>query len=223
MASWVTGLLASTGYVGLVFLMFLENVFPPIPSELIVPLAGYMTRTGQLSMAGVVLAGTLGSVLGAVALYYFGRKLGYRRTLEFAKHHGRWITLCEPDIQRAKGWFDRHGAAAVLLCRVVPGVRSLISIPAGIACMPMWKFVAFTTLGSAAWTAVLTGLRVRAGAEFRAGRGVPGPGELGATRRGPRDLRCSGDTPALAGAAAREQGREVLLRQQPRRRQRSAP
>ncbi len=116
-----------------------------------------MTRAGQLSVPGVILAGTLGSVLGALALYYFGRKLGYRRTLEFARHHGRWITLCEPDIERAKGWFDRHGAAAVFLCRVVPGIRSLISIPAGIACMPMWKFLAFTTLGSAAWTAALTG------------------------------------------------------------------
>jgi membrane protein DedA with SNARE-associated domain len=157
-ASWITGVLSSTGYVGLVFLMFLENVFPPIPSELIVPLAGYMTRAGQLSLAGVILAGTLGSVLGAMALYYFGRRLGYRRTLEFTKRHGRWLTLGERDIQRAKGWFDRHGAMSVLLCRLVPGIRSLISIPAGIACMPMWKFLVFTTAGSAAWTAVLAGL-----------------------------------------------------------------
>jgi len=158
MASWVTGLLASTGYAGLVFLMFLENVFPPIPSELIVPLAGYMTRKGELVFVGIVIAGTLGSVLGALMLYYAGNKLGMKRTCELARRRGRWLTITEKDVQRAKHWFDRHGATAVFLCRLVPGIRSLISIPAGIASMRMSTFLLFTTAGSAIWTAVLAGV-----------------------------------------------------------------
>jgi membrane protein DedA with SNARE-associated domain len=158
MASWVTSLLASTGYAGLVFLMFLENVFPPIPSELIVPLAGYMTRKGELTFIGIVLAGTLGSVLGALMLYYLGRKLGMERTCELARRRGRWLTISERDVERAKHWFDRHGAAAVFLCRLVPGIRSLISVPAGIGSMRMSTFVMLTTAGSAIWTAVLAGV-----------------------------------------------------------------
>jgi membrane protein DedA with SNARE-associated domain len=158
MASWVTGLLASTGYVGLVFLMFLENVFPPIPSELIVPLAGYMTRQGELTFVGIILAGTLGSVLGALMLYYLGHKLGLDRTRELARRRGRWLTISERDVERAKHWFDRHGASAVFLCRLVPGIRSLISIPAGIGSMRMSTFVMLTTAGSAIWTTVLAGV-----------------------------------------------------------------
>jgi membrane protein DedA with SNARE-associated domain len=155
MASWVTALLTSTGYVGLVFLMFLENVFPPIPSELIVPLAGYMTRKGELAFAGIVAAATLGSLLGALPLYYLGRKLGFDRTCELARRRGRWLTISERDVGRAKRWFDRHGAMAVFLCRLVPGVRSLISIPAGIGSMRMSTFALLTTAGSAIWAAVL--------------------------------------------------------------------
>jgi membrane protein DedA with SNARE-associated domain len=158
MANWVTGVLSSTGYFGLVFLMFTENVFPPIPSELIVPLAGYLTRMGKLTLAGVIVAGTLGSLLGAIFLYYFGRKLGYRRTCEFAQRRGRWLTVSEKDVARAKKWFDRHGGMAVFICRLVPGIRSLISIPAGISRMPLPAFIAYTTAGSALWTAILTAL-----------------------------------------------------------------
>jgi membrane protein DedA with SNARE-associated domain len=138
--------------------MFLENVFPPIPSELIVPLAGYMTRQEKLTLWGIILAGTLGSLLGALLLYYVGRKLGYERTRELARRRGRWLTISECDVERAKQWFDRHGASAVFLCRLVPGIRSLISVPAGIGSMPMHTFVVFTTAGSAVWTAVLAGL-----------------------------------------------------------------
>jgi membrane protein DedA with SNARE-associated domain len=167
MASWVMGLLSATGYVGLVFLMFLENVFPPIPSEIIVPLSGYMARAGELTIIGVIAAGTLGSVLGAAALYYVGRRLGYERTLEFARRWGRWLTLCEPDVERAKKWFDRHGASAVFFCRLLPGIRSVISIPAGIAAMPIWKFVVFSTAGSAVWTALLTAAGFVLASNFR--------------------------------------------------------
>jgi membrane protein DedA with SNARE-associated domain len=138
--------------------MFLENVFPPIPSELIVPLAGYMTRQGELAFAGIVLAATLGSLLGAMPLYYLGRKLGFERTCELARRRGRWLTISERDVERAKRWFDRHGATAVFVCRLVPGIRSLISIPAGIGSMRMSTFVLLTTAGSAIWSAVLAGV-----------------------------------------------------------------
>jgi membrane protein DedA with SNARE-associated domain len=159
--------LSTTGYAGLAFLVLVENVFPPIPSELIVPLAGYMARAGKLSIVGAIAAGTAGSVVGAMVLYYFGRKLGYERTLEFARRRGRWLTVCEPDVKRAKEWFDRHGAAAVFLCRLLPGIRSVISVPAGIANMPVWKFIAFTTAGSAVWISLLAALGFILSANFR--------------------------------------------------------
>jgi membrane protein DedA with SNARE-associated domain len=166
MASWVMSVLAWTGYSGLVFLMFAENVFPPIPSELIVPFAGYMASAGKFSLVGVIAAGTIGSVLGALPLYYSGRKLGYDRTRELARHHGRWLTLSERDIERAKQWFDRHGGVAVFICRMIPGIRSLISIPAGIGSMHVGRFIAFTTAGAAIWTALLATLGFELGKRF---------------------------------------------------------
>jgi membrane protein DedA with SNARE-associated domain len=160
-------MIAAAGYPALLFLMFLENVFPPIPSELIMPLAGYMVTRGQLSFLGVLLAGTAGSVLGALPLYYAGRKLGEERLKKLADRHGRWVTVSRDEIEKAKGWFDRHGGAAVLLCRLVPGVRSLISIPAGIARMNLAAFLAYTTAGSAVWTALLAYLGYFLGGRFK--------------------------------------------------------
>ena len=136
MATWVMKLMYGAGYPALIFLMFAENVFPPIPSELIMPLAGYMVTRRQLSFLGIVLAGTLGSVLGALPLYYAGRGLGEERVMAWADRHGRWLTVSRKDLERAKRWFARHGGMAVLVCRLIPGVRSLISIPAGIERMP---------------------------------------------------------------------------------------
>jgi membrane protein DedA with SNARE-associated domain len=155
MLAWVSQLMSSLGYAALVFLMFVENVFPPIPSELIMPLAGFISRQGELSLAGVIAAGTLGSVLGALPLYYLGRKLGAERLKTLADRHGRWLTVCGGDIDRAIGWFDRHGRAAVFIGRLVPGVRSLISLPAGIDRMPLVSFLLFTALGSGIWSALL--------------------------------------------------------------------
>jgi membrane protein DedA with SNARE-associated domain len=145
----------STGYFGIVLLMFVENVFPPIPSEVIMPLAGYMAAQGTLSLFGIIVAGMTGSVLGALPLYYMGRKLGEDRLKQFADNHGRWLTLSRKDIERAKGWFDRHGGAAIFFCRLIPGVRSLISIPAGIARMKILPFLAYTATGTAMWAALL--------------------------------------------------------------------
>jgi membrane protein DedA with SNARE-associated domain len=158
MASWVMQMISATGYVGLVLLMVLENVFPPIPSEVIVPLAGFMATQDRLSLLGVILAGTLGSVLGALPLYYLGRKIGDERLKSFADRHGRWLTLSRQDLDSAQQWFDRRGGLAVFLCRLVPGVRSLISIPAGIEGMPLAIFLLYTTLANldkGSWTPVV--------------------------------------------------------------------
>lgn len=148
-------LISSTGYFGIVFLMFMENVFPPIPSEFIMPLAGFMAGEDKFSLIGVMIAGTLGTVLGALPLYYLGAKLGEDKLKKFAGRHGRWLTLTPEDIDRADDWFDRHGAGAVLFCRLVPGIRSFISIPAGFNRMNIVSFLFFTFLGSAIWTSLL--------------------------------------------------------------------
>ena len=148
-------LIGSTGYIGIVALMFVENVFPPIPSEYIMPLAGFLVAEGRLSLVGIILAGTLGSTLGALPLYYLGWKLGEERLKRFAGRYGRWLALSPEDVERANQWFDRHGATAVFFCRLVPGVRSIISIPAGVNRMNMPSFLLFTTLGAAVWTSVL--------------------------------------------------------------------
>ncbi|HYP17897.1 MAG TPA: DedA family protein [Opitutus sp.] len=155
MSDWIKSIIEQFSYPGIVFLLFLENVFPPIPSELIIPLAGFVSTQGQISLAGVIVAGTAGSVAGAIVLYGVGRRLGAERLRRWCDKHGRWVGLTRKDLERSDRWFRRHGAKTVLLGRVVPGVRSLISIPAGVAGMDMRVFLLYTTLGSAAWTAAL--------------------------------------------------------------------
>ncbi len=160
-------LIGSLGYFGIVLLMFVENVFPPIPSEFIMPLAGFMVTKNQFTMIGIIAAGTIGSVLGALPLYYLGAKLGEKRLKTFAERHGKWLTLSCDDIDRANRWFDRHGAKAVLFCRLVPGIRSFISIPAGINRMNLVSFLFFTLLGSAIWTSILAYTGYVLGSNFR--------------------------------------------------------
>jgi membrane protein DedA with SNARE-associated domain len=167
MARWVMDVVLSTGYAGIVFLMCLENVVPPIPSELIMPLAGYLAGSGKLSGIGVVIAGTAGSMLGALPLYYMGRKLGEERLKHLADRYGRWLTVSRKDIERSKGWFDRHGGATVLFCRLIPGIRSLISIPAGISGMNFALFMLYTAIGTAVWTALLVYLGYVLGRNFK--------------------------------------------------------
>ena len=167
MAGWVMRMIQAGGPFGIAFLMFLENVFPPIPSELIMPLAGFMASQKKLSFLGVVIAGTIGSVLGALPLYGLGRKVGEERLKELTERHGRWLTISCRDVDRAKRWFDRHGGAAVFFCRLIPGIRSLISIPAGIARMNLAAFLAWTVAGSAIWTALLAWLGYYLGGHFK--------------------------------------------------------
>lgn len=142
-------------YFGLVLLMFAENLFPPIPSELIMPLAGYLSSQGELSLVGVVLAGTLGSVIGALPFYGVARWFGHERLTDFVGRHGHWLALSRRDLERADRIFQRHGDWIVLFGRLVPGVRSLISLPAGVYAMPVGRFLLLTAMGSALWSGFL--------------------------------------------------------------------
>jgi len=153
---WITTIISESGYLGIVLLMLGENVFPPIPSELIMPLAGFVAARGELNPGLVVLAGTLGSMLGALPWYYAGRWLGEERVCRFAARHGRWLTLDEKDVGKAIRWFERRGRIAVLLGRLVPTVRTVISLPAGMARMPLPVFLLCSAIGTAIWTGLLT-------------------------------------------------------------------
>ncbi|WOI55494.1 DedA family protein [Palleronia sp. LCG004] len=156
MFDWITGFIDSVGALGIGFLMLLENVFPPIPSELIMPLAGFNAAVGQQSLAGVISAGSAGSLLGALLWYWIGRKIGMDRLKRLANRHGRWLTITPDELERSNAWFQRHGGMAVLIGRLIPTVRTFISVPAGVARMPIAKFLAYTTVGTVAWTTLLT-------------------------------------------------------------------
>lgn len=147
--------LNGAGYLGIAALMFLENLIPPIPSEVIMPAAGFGAGQGQLSLVGVIIAGTLGSVAGALFWYSVGKWIDVDRLRRWAGRHGRWLTLAPRDIDRVDHWFDRHSGKAVLLGRLVPALRTLISVPAGVFGMGLPRFLLFTTLGTAFWTTLL--------------------------------------------------------------------
>lgn len=155
MFEWITAWIAEAGYLGLFALMFLENLFPPIPSEVIMPLAGFTAARGGLDPGLAILAGTAGTVLGALPWYATGYVLGRHRLKRLAAAYGRWLTVTPAEVDGAVVQFRRHGASAVFLARLVPAVRTLISVPAGIARMRMLPFLVLTTLGSALWSAVL--------------------------------------------------------------------
>jgi membrane protein DedA with SNARE-associated domain len=154
---WIPELLDRMGYVGVALLMLVENVFPPIPSEVVMPYAGYVAANGELSLGGVVVAGIIGSVVGAMPWYGLGWWLGKDRVRRFAERHGRWLTLRPSDVDNILEWFEEKGRIAVLFGRMIPGVRTVISLPAGVSGMSLPRFLLYTTIGSAAWT---TGLAV---------------------------------------------------------------
>lgn len=155
MFDWITALIDQLGLPGVALMMFLENVFPPIPSELIMPLAGFNAAQGRMGLVGVILAGTLGSLAGAVLWYLLGRAVGTARLRRLAARHGRWLTVTPGELDRADAWFDRHGGIAVFLGRLVPTVRTLISIPAGLSEMPLGRFLLWSGLGTLIWTTFL--------------------------------------------------------------------
>jgi membrane protein DedA with SNARE-associated domain len=154
-AAWVVETMEAFGYVGIVFLMFLENVFPPIPSELIMPLAGFTAQQGELSLVGVIIAGIVGSVLGALPFYFVGRLLGAERLRAWTARWGKYFLVKVEDVDLAISWFNRYANLTVLFCRCIPAVRSVISAPAGVAKMNLAVFLIYSTIGMTIWTAIL--------------------------------------------------------------------
>jgi membrane protein DedA with SNARE-associated domain len=156
MFEFITGFLEKSGYLGVFALMALENIFPPIPSEMIMPFAGFVVARGELNLAGVLLAGTAGSVAGALPWYYAARVYGCERLKRMAGRHARWLTVTADDIDKALAAFRKHGRKAVLFGRLVPAVRTLISVPAGLGNMSIGQFLLYSSIGSLAWSGLLT-------------------------------------------------------------------
>ena len=154
---WIVSLIDKAGYVGIALLMLLENVFPPIPSEIIMPLAGFSAAKGTLSLAGVIVSGTVGSLAGAYFWFLVGRWIGPKRLKRFAARHGRWLTMHPDEIDQARAFFSRHQSVALFLGRLIPAIRSLISVPAGVNCIPISTFLFWSSLGTALWTVLLAG------------------------------------------------------------------
>lgn len=154
---WVTDVVNALGPVGVALLVALENVFPPIPSEIVLPLAGFVAGQGKASLPAMVVGATIGSVVGAWILYGIAAFVGRNRLLRFVDRYGRWFTVSTADMEKAEGWFDRRAGAAVLVCRCIPLVRSLVSIPAGFRRMPLGRFTLYTAAGSAVWNIALVG------------------------------------------------------------------
>jgi membrane protein DedA with SNARE-associated domain len=168
---WVRNTVSSGGYPALAGLILAENLFPPIPSELILPLAGYYVGQGEMAFVLAVLAATLGSLAGALLLYVIARFGGRRLVLKL----GNVLRVKEKDLDRSDEWFDRHGGWVVLFGRLVPGARSLVSIPAGLSEMPILKFTALTAAGSTAWNAALIGAGWALGEHYEKVGGIVGP------------------------------------------------
>lgn len=164
LAGLITDIIATLGPIGVGALVALETLFPPIPSELILPLSGYLASRGQMSLGTVIIAATVGSLVGALVLYWAGAALGQRRLRRLAER----IPLVEVgDLERAEQWFDHHGGRAVLIGRVVPVVRSLVSVPAGVEGMPLPRFILYTTIGSGVYNLVLVGSGWLLGSRWR--------------------------------------------------------
>lgn len=155
MEQWITEIMSDYGYFGIFLLIMLENVFPPIPSEVILTVGGFMTTTTTMTIPGVIAASTAGSVFGAIILYGIGLLLDVERLEKIVDKYGHILRVKKADIHRADAWFDRFGIWTVFFGRLIPLVRSLISIPAGMSNMKFWLFLTFTTLGTLLWNTVL--------------------------------------------------------------------
>lgn len=152
---WLEQIITTLGYSGIILVMFLECIFPPIPSELMMPFAGFMVSQGHFSFSGIVLAGTVGSVLGALTLYYLGQCAGEPLIRTFIRRYGAYLLLAERDLNRVLDFFERYSEAVVFFGRFMPMIRSLISVPAGMNQMPIKRFLLFTALGSALWNSLM--------------------------------------------------------------------
>ena len=154
-AVWIQELIAAIGYPGIVIVMAIENIFPPIPSELVLPFAGALSAKGEMNFWAAVAAGTVGSLIGAIVLYavgYFAREAGVR---SFVARYGKFLFISEKDLDRAAEWFERYGEAIIFFGRLIPLVRSIISVPAGYTRMNLARFIIYTILGTTLWNLIL--------------------------------------------------------------------
>jgi len=156
-ATWVQDVIDRLGAVGVALLVILENVFPPIPSEIVLPFAGFVAQRGDGSVIVMIFAATIGAVIGALILYGIAALIGPDRLSAFIVRFGRWFGVKPADLTRAEQWFDRHAVAAVLLGRCVPLIRSVVSIPAGFRRMRLAPFLLYTAMGSIVWNSALIG------------------------------------------------------------------
>ena len=157
LATWVQDVIEQLGYVGVALLVVAENVFPPIPSEIVLPFAGFVAQRGSESVVIMILAATVGSVGGALIMYWIAAVIGDERLHAFTRRFGKWVQIREADLNRAEEWFDRHATSAVLLGRCVPLIRSVVSIPAGFRRMKLVPYIAYTFAGSLVWNVLLIG------------------------------------------------------------------
>ena len=163
LATWVQDVINQFGYFGVALLVIVENVFPPIPSEIVLPFAGFVAQQGSgaaqsdTSVIGMMIAATIGSVVGALILYFVSAAIGPDRLRAFVEKFGKWFGVKSSDLVRAEAWFDRRSLLAVLVGRCVPLIRSIVSIPAGFRRMKLSSFVVLTAIGSAVWNIALIG------------------------------------------------------------------
>ena len=155
MTDWIISIMEQLGYFGIALLMFLDNVFPPIPSEVIMPSAGFAASKGQLLLSGVIIAGSIGSLVAAALLYWVGRKIPNQSIFNWVDRYGKYLFIKSEDVKKALDWFDTYGHRVVFFGRMVPAARSLISIPAGMSHMPFWKFMLYSSVGTIIWTTFL--------------------------------------------------------------------
>ncbi len=157
LTSWAVDVIEQFGYVGVALMVALENLIPPIPSEVVLPMAGFLVGQGRFDIVPLLIAATIGSMTGALVLYGVGYWLGDRRLRWLVRRYGKFLLMDEQDLDGTTSWFKRHGSTAVFVGRLVPGIRSLISIPAGVTHMPIGKFCIFTVAGSLIWNTILIG------------------------------------------------------------------
>lgn len=166
MQEWIINTMNQFGYIGIALLIAIENVFPPIPSEVILTFGGFMTTKSDMNIWLMLLFATAGSSVGAIILYYIGRLVTPERLGWFIDRWGFLLQLKTQDIEKAENWFNQKGSLTVFFCRFIPIVRSLISIPAGMAEMKMSKFLLYTVSGTAIWNLILINLGAFAGEKW---------------------------------------------------------
>jgi membrane protein DedA with SNARE-associated domain len=179
MTDFILNLITAGGYAGIFALMVLENIFPPIPSEVIMGLGGIAVANGQMSFLPLVAWGTVGTTIGNYFWYWVGCKVGLERLRPFVERHGRWLTLDWHEVQRIHRFFLSHGHWVIFAFRFFPQGRTIISLPAGLTRMPLWKFFVWTFAGSAIWNTVLAGAGLFLGTNFHELQDYVGPVALG--------------------------------------------